>query len=163
MLDMHPNIWLGCTGFRSAGVFPVPSSWYATDFALCLPPALGCWPSQPRNSSQAREICGCQMCWAACDFCPYTVSLWARKSNLPNICQVFADLKQPTQSSSIIQSLDICKSVYFYLHSESISTEHTWLIWYIWEMCVFLSRKNYIPGKATHPSLTTALGMPSGK
>lgn len=41
---------------------PVPSSWYATDFAWCLPPVLVCWPTQPRNSSQVRETRGCQMC-----------------------------------------------------------------------------------------------------
>lgn len=93
---------------------PLPLLWNATDFAWCLPPALGCWPTQPCNSSQVRETCGCQMCWVACDFCPYTVCLWARKPNLPNISQAFLDVKQPSQSSSISLSLDICKSAYFF-------------------------------------------------
>lgn len=133
VLDVHPNIWLGCTNFRRAGVFS--RSLIVVCHGFCLVSSTlgwkqvlaagiqGCWPTWPHNSSQVRKTCGCQMCWAACDFCPYTVSLWAKKPNLPNICQVFPDLKQPSQSHSISLSLGICKYVYFYLHSESISTE----------------------------------------
>lgn len=141
---------------------PGASSQYATDFDWCFPPALGCWPTQPHNSSQVRQTCGCCMCWAACGFSPYTVSVGGRNPNLANICQVFPDLKQPSQSSIISLSLDICKSVYFYLHSESVSTEHAQpkhlrnVYFYLGTISI------YIPRKATHPSLITVLGCPLG-
>ncbi|KAM6142010.1 phosphatase and actin regulator 1 isoform 1-T1 [Phoenicopterus ruber ruber] len=40
-----------------------------------------------------------------------TVSLWGRNPRLPNICQGFPDLKQPSQSTSISLSLDTSEEV----------------------------------------------------
>lgn len=141
---------------------PLPLLWNATDFAWCLPPALGCWPTQPHNSSQVRETCGCQMCWVACDFCPYTVCLWARKPNLPNISQAFLDVKQPSQSSSISLSLDICKSAYFFcIQRVSPQSMHGWSD--TSKKCMyFYLGKTISQGKWPIPALLLFLGCPLG-
>lgn len=65
---------------------PGPLSCYTTDFAWCLPPALGCWPTQPHNSSQVRETCGCQMCWLLV-ISAHAQFLYCQESQ---ICRTFA-------------------------------------------------------------------------